>query len=107
MRRIGMLKPCPFCGGRGIMIVESKVLARCIWVECSDCKTSSPMLEFGSVWVECSDCKTSSPMLEFGSADGDAGALDEALRQARAQAAKAWNTRAYVGAAEGVAGTAG
>ena len=88
MRRIGMLKPCPFCGGRGIMIVESKVLARCIWVECSDCKTSSPMIEFGS-------------------ADGDAGALDEALRQARAQAAKAWNTRAYVGSAEGVAGTAG
>ena len=88
MRRRGELKPCPFCGGRAIMLIESKVLARCVWIECSECKTTSPMLEYGAAWE-------------------DNRALDVKLRQARSKVSTFWNTRADVGSSEGVSGAAG
>lgn len=75
MRRLGVLKPCPFCGGRAIMLIESRVLARCVWVECTGCKVTGPMIEYGS-------------------AHEDIRQLDARLREARSQAAANWNTRA-------------
>ena len=74
------LKPCPFCGGRAVMLIESRVLARCVWVECSSCKVTGPMIEYGSAWE-------------------DMALLDARLREARSQAAANWNTRAGDGSA--------
>lgn len=81
-RRGGILKPCPFCGGRAIMLIESKVLARCVWVECSSCKVTGPMIEYGSLYEDLSE-------------------LDARLRDARRQAAASWNTRAADGSVDG------
>lgn len=74
MRRHGVLKPCPFCGGRAIMLIESKVLARCVWVECSSCRVTGPMIEYGSLYEDINE-------------------LDARLRTARSQAAENWNMR--------------
>lgn len=74
-RRNGVLKPCPFCGGRAVMIIKPKVLVRCVWVECSECRVTGPMLEYKA---ETDDVKE----------------LDARLRETRSQAAEFWNTRA-------------
>ena len=81
MRRLGVLKPCPFCGGRAVMLIESKVLARCVWVECTGCRVTGPMIEYGSAYEDISE-------------------LDAKLREARRQAAASWNTRDGDGSAE-------
>lgn len=49
MALINGLKPCPFCGSGAILIVEPRVLSRCVWVECSECRTTSPMIEYQAV----------------------------------------------------------
>ena len=64
------------------MLIESKVLARCVWVECSECRVTGPMIEYGSLYE-------------------DVHELDAKLRDARSQAAASWNTRAADGSTEG------
>ena len=81
LRRDGVLKPCPFCGGRAVQMIQSKVLARCVWVECSECRVTSPMIEYKG---DTEDVKE----------------LDAKLREARRQAAASWNTRDGDGSAE-------
>ena len=79
---VGVLKPCPFCGGRAVMLIESRVLARSLWVECSSCRVTGPMIEYGSTFE-------------------DFDQLDARLREARRQATTNWNTRAADGSTEG------
>lgn len=71
----GFLKPCPFCGGRAVSIVKPMTLIRCVWVECSECRTTSPKMEYKA---DTEDVKE----------------LDARLREARQKAAAFWNTRA-------------
>lgn len=76
MRQVDKLKPCPFCGSTAIMLVEPKVLNRCVWVECTECKTTSPMLEYKA---------DTDDMIE----------LCNRLRDTQQKAAAFWNTRAH------------
>lgn len=71
-RRASVLKPCPFCGGRAIQIVEPRILVNCVWIECSSCRLTSPMIEYTAL----------------------KGTADEKLHEARAQLTEYWNTRA-------------
>ena len=69
------IKPCPFCGGRAVSIVKPKILVRCVWIECSECRVTTPMLEYKS---DTEDVKE----------------LDARLRETRRQVTAFWNTRA-------------
>lgn len=75
MAQMSGLKPCPFCGGGAILIIEPVVLSRCVWVECSECRVTSPMIEF--------------------KAEKDIDPLCSQLGEARRMAQEFWNTRAH------------
>ena len=64
------------------MIVEPKVLVRCVWVECTGCKVTSPMLEYSGD-------------------PNDVEGLDAKLRETRSKVTEFWNTRAGDGPADG------
>ena len=70
------LKPCPFCGGRAVQIIVPKVLSRCVWIECSDCRVTSPMMEYQAI-------------------PEDVKETGKRLREAQEKAAAFWNTRAH------------
>lgn len=73
MARPGDLKPCPFCGSSAVLIVEPEALSRCVWIECSSCRTTSPRIEYTAAADMDETCRR----------------LGEAQRQAK----EFWNTR--------------
>jgi len=46
MAQMNGLRPCPFCGSGAVLLVEPRVLSRCVWIECSDCHVTSPVFEY-------------------------------------------------------------
>ena len=75
-----ILKPCPFCGGRAAVIVEPRVLVRCVWVECGECRASTQLQEYSADVAD--------------SADDGVDLLAQRLQAARTRAAALWNARA-------------
>lgn len=44
LRRFDTLYPCPCCGGRPVVLVQSEGGAQTVRVECSECKLSTPSI---------------------------------------------------------------
>ncbi len=79
--RFDTLRPCPCCGGRPIVLVQSEGGAYTVRVECSKCKLSTPSV----IYARRGAYDGRRHMIDLGLA------LD--LRRAREEAAERWNRR--------------
>lgn len=75
----GNIKPCPFCGGRALVIVWKEGEERTVRIECVECKCSTPGIIFRL------PCSPLDHVREVGWQPG--------LEEAKRLAVEAWNMR--------------